>query len=55
MERSIFSYVPADSDRWPGTSVKLPYARIMAALQRHDGSLEDVREPSLVEYDCHEG
>ena len=35
--------------------VKLPYARIMAALQRHDGSLEDVREPSLVEYDCHEG
>ena len=28
--------------------VKLPYARIMAALQRHDGSLEDVREPSLV-------
>lgn len=35
--------------------VKLPYARIMAALQRHDGSLEGVREPSLVEYDCHEG
>ena len=35
--------------------VKLPYARIMAALQRHDGSLEDVRELSLVEYDCHEG
>lgn len=35
--------------------VKLPYARIMAALQRHDGSLEDVTEPSLVEYDCHEG
>lgn len=35
--------------------VKLPYARIMAALQRHDGSLADVREPSLVEYDCHEG
>lgn len=35
--------------------VKLPYARIMAALQRHDGSLEDVREPSLVEYDCHGG
>lgn len=35
--------------------VKLPYARIMAALQRHDGSLEDVTEPVLVEYDCHEG
>lgn len=35
--------------------VKLPYARIMAALQRYEGCLEDVREPSLVEYDCHEG
>ena len=35
--------------------VKLPYARIMAALQRYEGCLEDVTEPVLVEYDCHEG
>lgn len=35
--------------------VKLPYARIMAALQRYEGCLEDVTEPLLVEYDCHEG
>ena len=48
----MFRQILADSREH---RVKLPYARIMAALQRHDGSLEDVREPSLVEYDCHEG
>lgn len=35
--------------------VRLPYERITAALQRYSKCLEDVTEPSLVEYDCHEG
>lgn len=35
--------------------VRLPYGRINAALRRNLRILEDVKEPSLVEYDCHEG
>ena len=35
--------------------VRLPYERITAALQKYSKCLEDVTEPSLVEYDCHEG
>ncbi len=35
--------------------VRLPYKRISAALRQNAKYLEDVKEPSLVEYDCHEG
>lgn len=35
--------------------VRLPYDRINVALRRNLRILEDVKEPSLVEYDCHEG
>lgn len=48
----MFRQILADSREH---RVKLPYARIMAALQRYEGCLEDVTEPVLVEYDCHEG
>ena len=35
--------------------VRLPYGRINVALRKNLSCLEDVKEPSLVEYDCHEG
>ncbi len=35
--------------------VRLPYQQMQAALRKHLECLEDVKEPSLVEYDCHEG
>lgn len=35
--------------------VRLPYGRICEALKKNLECLEDVKVPSLVEYDCHEG
>lgn len=36
-------------------NTKLPYARIRQALSANAGYLEEQKEPSLVEFDCHEG
>jgi len=35
--------------------VKLPYERIESVLKQNLNCLEDLAEPALVEYDCHEG
>lgn len=35
--------------------VRLPYARIREALDRHAGLLEGLERPSLVDFDCHDG
>ena len=48
----MFRQILADSR---AHKVKLPYDRMCAVLQKYSGYLEDVTEPSLVEYDCHEG
>lgn len=35
--------------------VRLPYEQIARVLRENAGYLEDITEPSLVEYDCHDG
>ena len=48
----MFHQILADSREH---GVRLPYQQMQAALRKHLECLEDVKEPSLVEYDCHEG
>ena len=48
----MFQQILADSREH---KVRLPYDRINVALRRNLWILEDVKEPALVEYDCHEG
>ena len=48
----MFRQILTDSREY---HVRLPYERITSTLQKYSKCLEDVTEPALVEYDCHEG